>query len=292
MKNLTSPYKISPNTSIGRVSLSVSNLAASISYYQDFLGLHLIRSVGNQAYLGAGNKVLLELSEQTGGHKQPHTTGLYHFALLVPSRIDLALTLRHLVEVQANFVGFADHHVSEAIYLSDPDGHGIEIYRDRPKAEWTDREGNFYMTTDPLDIKGLLAEISQSSSNWQGIHPETMMGHIHLHVGNLQQNQEFYAGILGFDVMLEWGTAAFLSAGGYHHHLGMNTWAGVNAPAPSKSALRLLRYEILVPDKLTLQEIRSRLDTFGIDYADYVSSLVLTDPSEIQLALKVANQMD
>lgn len=289
MTDLMSPFRISSNTSIGTVALSVSNLERSMTYYQGVIGLQLFQAYRKKALFGAGENLLLEIIEQPGAHRQSRTTGLYHFALLVPSRVELARTLQHLAEAQANFVGFADHHVSEAIYLSDPDGHGIEIYRDRPKSEWTDNQGNFYMTTDPLDIDGLLGELTENPPAWQGISPETIMGHIHLHVGNLERSQDFYAGILGFDVMLEWGTAAFLSAGGYHHHLGMNTWAGVNAPAPPKDSLRLLWYEILVPDTQALQNMRVRLDANGINFEDRVTELLLEDPSENQLVLKAAN---
>ena len=281
-------------THIGPVELSVSDLAQSDAYYREVIGLETLDGGRDWLRLGAGDRPLLELQAMPGARRVPHTTGLYHFALLVPSRIELARTLRHLAEMQAHFVGFADHYVSEALYLSDPDGHGIEIYRDRPRPEWVDEQGNFKLTTDPLDIDGLLGMVkNETTFTWQSIHPETIMGHIHLHVANLQAAKNFYLTVLGFDLMAEMGSAAFISAGGYHHHIGMNLWAGVNIPPPPADSLRLIAYTIMVPDvdemgNSVIMQLSTRLDQAGISYAELSTGLEVADPSGNVIRIKTA----
>ncbi len=279
---------IAAATRIGLVSLSVSDLARSVDYYCQVIGLQVIKQHPGEVVLGAGGTSLLSLHEIPGAAHVPKTTGLYHFALLVPTRFELARTLRNLVENQAVFVGFADHHVSEAIYLSDPDGHGIEIYRDRPREQWLDSSGNFQLTTDPLDVRGLLEEIASGAPAWDGIHPATTMGHIHLHVDYIPQARVFYRDVLGFEVMADMQSALFLSAGGYHHHIGVNTWNGLGAPPPPPNSLRLLSYEILLPDEQTLAETVVSLENKGLQFQRTANSLEFQDSAANTVILRSA----
>jgi catechol 2,3-dioxygenase len=280
--------EIAAETRIGMVSLSVADLARSLTYYRQVIGLRVIKQLPGEAVLGAGDFPLLSLFELPGADRAPNSTGLYHFALLVPSRFELARTLQNLVENHAMFVGFADHHVSEAIYLTDPDGHGIEIYRDRPREQWRDPDGNFFMTTEPLDVRAVMAELAPGAPPWGGIHDQTTMGHIHLHVDDIPRARFFYQDVLGFEVMAALHSAEFLSAGGYHHHIGVNIWNGIGAPPPPHDSLRLLGYEILLPDGMALQKISENLDRNGMVYQRSGSSLVLEDPASNPVTLRQA----
>lgn len=278
--------QIAAATRIGSVKLSVADLPRSIAYYSEVIGLQVLSQTPGEAVLGAGVSPLLSLVEMPGAVHVGGSSGLYHFALLVPSRFELARTLQNLVENQAAFVGFADHHVSEAIYLTDPDGHGIEIYRDRPRQEWTDKDGNYRLTTDPLDVRGVLNELKGGSPPWTGVHPETTMGHIHLHVSDIPSTRAFYLDALGFDMMAAMPSALFMSAGGYHHHIGANTWNGIGAPPPPPDSLRLLEYEIILPTDYALQEVYASLDAHGIVYKRAGSNLELLDPASNPIILR------
>ncbi len=176
--------------------------------------------------------------------------------------------------------GAADHLVSEALYLADPDGNGIEIYRDRPREDWPRRNGQIQMATDPLDAEGILAELSPDAEPWQGIDPGTRLGHMHLKVAHIPEAQSFYCDVVGFDLVTRYGpSAAFVSAGGYHHHIGMNTWesAGASAPAPGSVGLRY--YEILLPEQAELEQLSLRLQNAGWPFQMTADDLVVDDPS-------------
>lgn len=250
------------DTRIGLVSLTVGDLGRSVDFYQNSLGLALLDKAGGVARLGAGETEWLELVESPGATKPRKTTGLYHFAVLLPSRVELAQTLRRLALRSAPFEGAADHGVSEAIYLHDPDGTGIEIYRDRTAAEWPrDADGGIEMTTDPLDLDALIDELQDLPEDWAGMPAETRVGHVHLHVSNLARAELFYTGTVGLDLMQRYGpSAAFLSAGGYHHHVGINTWNGTNAPTPPPGSAGLRYFEIVVPDAAARAALVGRLD--------------------------------
>jgi catechol 2,3-dioxygenase len=215
------PTRIHPETRMGAVHLTVADLERSLRFYTSNIGMQILDRHNQHASLGVGELPLLKLEELTGGIKERGRTGLYHFALLLPSRADLASAFRHMADSGVRFSGFADHHVSEALYLSDPDGHGIEVYRDRPRAEWVDARGQFKLTTEPLDLQGLLNELGRSPGDFAGLPDETVMGHVHLHVSHLGLSRTFYGNVLGFDLMAGMDTALFMSAGGYHHHLGL-----------------------------------------------------------------------
>jgi catechol 2,3-dioxygenase len=282
--------KIASKTKIGAISLFIADLERAVRFYQDGLGFELLRREGGQAVLGAGGNPLLTLIEKPGARKPPRaTTGLYHFAVLLPSRRALAQMLVHLAEDGVELQGASDHGVSEAIYLADPDGNGIELYRDRKRGEWpVDDIGRLMMDTDPLDVDDLILELRDGVMPWQGLDAGTVIGHVHLHVRDLKEAEQFYTRVLGFETMQRYGSGAlFVSAGGYHHHVGLNTWAGVGAPPPPDDAVGLRWFELLLPDAAALEEIRARLDAASVSHQAEDGGLLLRDPSQNGILLKL-----
>jgi len=277
---------IHPDTTMGYAHLTVSDLARSLAYYRDRIGLTLQQQEDDVAHLGVNGQELLRLTEKRGARLAQRVTGLYHFALRLPSRFDLACILSHLVSTETPLSGFADHDVSEAIYLSDPDGHGIEIYRDRPRHEWHYDGDQLRLTTERFDAEGVLAELRGANVNWHGLPDTTIMGHIHLHIADIQAAERFYVSTLGFDLIARYGPSAiFVSAGGYHHHLGLNTWAGRGAPPPPPESLSLNWYEIRLPNAAALSEVTGRIDTAGLPYTENEEGIFVTDPSANRLLL-------
>lgn len=271
---------IHPQTTMGRVHLTVANLNRSLAYYQQGIGLKLLYQNGQTAKLGTENTTLLILTEQPNAQPTRGTTGLYHFALLVPSRQELARTLKHFVDAAVPILGASDHAVSEALYLTDPDGHGIEIYRDRPRQEWSYPNGNLKLVTEPFDADGVLGELGDDESMWTGLHADTKMGHVHLHVNHIPAAEQFYRDLLGFEVMARYGAgASFVAAGSYHHHLGLNTWAGVGAPSPAEDSARLLWYEIVLPDTAVLNQLIQRIKGAGLAVGTSEYGRTITDPA-------------
>jgi catechol 2,3-dioxygenase len=271
---------------IGRIALTVSDLSRSLNYYQNNIGLQLLEREDGKAVLGVGERPLLILHEQPGARPVRGRTGLYHFAILLPSRRDLGLTLHHLLTSQTPIGGYADHAVSEAIYLTDPDGHGIEIYRDRPRSQWEYPGDTLKMTIDPFDFEGVLGEVEDPPPPWMGMPDGTMMGHIHLHVAHIPPTEQYYVNGIGFDLMVRYGAAAtFLAANGYHHHLGANTWAGVGAPPPSEDGARLLWYEIILPSVDDFEVIGRRLQEQGYRMERQGDQIITQDPSANQIHL-------
>ena len=279
---------IHPQTDLGYVCLTIRDLARSMAFYTEIIGLEVLQRSASEAYLGIEGKTLLRLAENPLARAARSTAGLYHFAILVPSRIDLARSLRHLLETHTSLQGFSDHLVSEAIYLADPDGNGIEIYRDRPRDAWPRRDGQLLMATDPLDVNGLLEELAGTSSDWTGLAPQTRIGHIHLHVSDLAEAVTFYEQTLGFDLVLRYGpSAAFLSAGGYHHHIGCNTWAGVGVPPAPDDAIGLRWFSIDVPDANAYEACFQRAKN-GLQLAEErEEGLLLRDPSGNGILLRL-----
>jgi catechol 2,3-dioxygenase len=236
---------------IGQVSLTVRDLDRTVPFYRDVLGFVELRKADDgPAAAGVrlgppGGRVLIELHEHTSAVAKPRrTAGLYHFAILVPSRAALGRSLRRLSEKRWPLTGASDHLVSEALYLDDPDGLGIEIYRDRPRAEWPVRGGQLLMATDPLDLSGV-SEEPGAETPWSGLEAGTVMGHVHLHVPHLDAAERFYCGQVGFEPTVRgYPGALFVAAGGYHHHLGLNTWTGIGAPPPPEDAVGLRAFTI------------------------------------------------
>jgi catechol 2,3-dioxygenase len=291
LEDIMALFSIDPNTNIGSTHLTVADLARSERFYTSVLGFRPLTRTNDTLTLTAdGATPLLALTELPGAPPKPaRATGLYHFAILTPSRLDLARSLRRLAEMRYPLSGASDHLVSEALYLDDPDGNGIEIYRDRPRAEWPRPGGQIQMATDPLDIDGILAELERDDQPWDGLAATTTIGHMHLHVADLKAAEAFYHGVLGFDIIVRYGPSAlFVSAGGYHHHIGLNTWAGVGAPpAPAGSAG--LRYFIVrLPNQAALDAVLARVREADIGIEDHADGALVRDASRNAVVLVTA----
>jgi catechol 2,3-dioxygenase len=273
-------------TTVGPVELTVADLARSVAWYADALGLHALETAGGRASLGAGGHELLGLVEEPGARPALGYTGLYHFALLVPARIDLARWLAHAARTRIPLQGLSDHFVSEAIYLGDPDGHGIEIYADRPREHWEGVVGQ-RMTTLALDVDDLFGELGDPATEpFHGLADGTVIGHVHLRVAAIPETVAFYRDLLGFGLMAQLGNqAAFLSAGGYHHHLGANTWESAGAPPPPAGTAALRHATIVLPDLATRDRLVARLDDAGRPVSEGGNGPVTHDPSGNALRL-------
>jgi len=273
-------------TRIGRVDLTIAGLARAVAFYETQLGLRVQGREPGAARLGAGDADLIALHEAPSAPRVSGTTGLYHFAILVPARADLASALRRLVETNTEMQGAADHGVSEALYLSDPDGNGIEIYRDRPRDEWPVADGQLQMGSEPLDVAALLNSLAARAageSDDDRLPRGTIVGHMHLHVSRLDQAERFYADLLGLDVQQRWGRAAlFVSYDGYHHHVGLNTWQGVGAPQPPPGAIGLRQFELRVRDVDALTE---RLARAGVPFTREAHGVLVADHSANHILL-------
>jgi catechol 2,3-dioxygenase len=264
--------QIAAATAMGTVHLTVASLERSRAFYEQLIGLRSEEQPDGSLLLGgaAGGPPLLALTgDSAAAPHNPRQTGLYHFAILLPNRRDLAVALVRLAQGGWQLDGASDHLVSEALYLTDPDGNGIEIYADRDRSQWRFApDGQLEMATLPLDFDALLAELQDAPPDpvADALMPAgTGIGHVHLQVAELEQIERFYAGVLGFDVMVKLGgTALFVSAGGYHHHLGLNTWQSRGGSAPPAGAVGLRAYEIRVGDAHALSEVLARVGAAGI----------------------------
>lgn len=268
---MSAAFRLPAGTGIGRVRLRVRDLARSLAFYRDLLGLRVVDRDGPRARLSATGRPpeLLVLEEDPlAVPKPPGTTGLYHFAVLFPERRDLARAFLRLHRHGWPFHGFSDHGVSEAIYLPDPDGNGVELYADRPRAAWPWRDGRLAMVTRPLDLDDLLASLggegTASTGGEAAVPPGTTIGHVHLHVADLEAAEAFYAGALGLEVtQRDYPGARFFAAGGYHHHVGTNVWAGRHAPRPPARAVGLLDFSLRLPGRAALEELVEHLRRGG-----------------------------
>jgi catechol 2,3-dioxygenase len=281
-----SSVEISPQAHMGPVHLTVSDLRRSVDYYTSAIGLEVLEAGGGRASLGSAGRELLVLVEEPGAGSSRGYTGLYHFALLVPERPALARWLAHAAREQVPLSGLSDHTVSEAIYLRDPDDHGIEIYADRPRAQWEGRVGQV-MTTLPLDVENLFGELDDPETEpFDGLAAGTVMGHVHLTVADIPETVAFYRDVLGFGVMAHMPTAAFLSAGGYHHHLGGNTWETAGRPHAPAGTAALRHATLVVPDTAERDRVVQRLEDAGhtVEDGDEPSFL---DPSGNRMVLAV-----
>ena len=277
---------IDPGTRIGAVHLTISDLRRSVRFYETHLGFALHRRDDRTAWLGAGGADLLILSQCETAPRLRGTTGLYHFAILVPSRLDLGHALRRLVATETIMQGAADHGVSEALYLADEDGNGIEIYRDRPRDQWPVAGGQLRMGAEPMDLDALLAEAGRADSG-AGLPAGTVIGHVHLHVARLEEAHAFYVGLLGFELMQRYGPSAlFVAAGGYHHHIGLNTWAGVGAPPPPPGAIGLKYFALALPGAQALAALAARVRAAGLVPEPIEGGLLIHDPAKNAILLQ------
>ncbi len=279
--------EISPRTTLGPVHLTVSDLDRSLNYYETAVGLETLERADGRATLGAGDRPLIVLVEVPGAPPAAGHTGLYHFALLVPERVDLARWLAHAARDRVPLTGLSDHFVSEAIYLTDPDGHGIEIYQDRPRETWEGLVAS-RMTTLPLDVDALFGELADPASEpFAGLPEGTVMGHVHLRVADVADTVGFYRDLLGFGLMAQLGRqAAFLSAGGYHHHIGANTWESAGAPPPPEGAAALRHATVVLPDAGERDRVLGRAAAAGADAEETPAGPIVRDPSGNRLLLR------
>jgi catechol 2,3-dioxygenase len=271
---------------MGAVHLTVADLERSLAYYGTAIGLATRERNGDRASLGTADAELLVLVEESGATLARRHTGLFHFALRLPERADLARWLAYAARTGLPLAGMSDHFVSEAIYLGDPDGHGIEIYRDRPRDVW---EGKVWagMTTEPLDVSSLLGELDDPATEpFDGLPAGTEMGHVHLQVADTAEAIVFYRDVLGFELMADlFGSAAFFGAGGYHHHIGANTWQsrGAGPPPPGSAALR--HATIVLPDAGERDRVAGRVADAGEEPEERADGVLVRDPSGIALLL-------
>jgi catechol 2,3-dioxygenase len=274
--------EIPGGTTMGAVELTVADLERSLAYYRSAIGLDVLDEGAGRASLGAGATELLVLVEQPGARPSAGHTGLYHFALLVPTRADLARWLAHAARDRVPLTGLSDHFVSEAIYLSDPDLHGIEIYADRPRELWEGSIGE-RLTTAPLDVDSLLAEVGDpAAASFDGLAHGTVMGHVHLKVAAIPETIAFYRDVLGFALTATYGSqAAFLSAGGYHHHIGANSWESAGAPPAPAGSAALRHATIVLPSRDERDALVNRLD--GVE--DAPEGPLVRDPSGNSIVL-------
>ena len=272
-------HRLPADTRLGRVRLQVADLGRSLAFYEGVVGLRVLERAGGTALLGAhgDDGPLVGLAERPGARPAPRRgrLGLFHVAYLLPTRADLARFVRHLAETGER-PGMSDHLVSEAVYLTDPDGLGVEVYADRPRAAWRRDGRQIAMATEPLDVPDLLR--AAGGTSWTGAPEGTRVGHVHLHVGDLDRAAAFYHGALGLDKVV-WGYpgALFLSAGGYHHHLGLNTWAAGAPPAGDDDA-RLLEWTLVVPSADDVEAAARSLEGSGYAPSREADACVVADP--------------
>ncbi|HEY2422270.1 MAG TPA: VOC family protein [Neobacillus sp.] len=277
-----------PTTFVGHVKVKVVNLQRSIEFYQDVLGFDILEQTTSTVKLTTDGKTSFLSLEQPKDviPKQGRTTGLYHFAILLPDQPALANIVVHLVEKGIRF-GSSDHLVSEALYLHDPDGNEIEIYRDRAPSEWNWNRDEVAMAVEPLDFENLLKFVTPGKP-WQGMPAETVMGHIHLHVSELNKTEEFYVKGLGMDVVNRFGgQALFLSYGKYHHHVGVNTWNGVGAKAPAKNSVGLESFTLIFDNEGARNQAVSNLKQIGAEVLEENNHFITFDPSGNAIELAV-----
>lgn len=282
-------YRLPDTTRLGRVSLQVADLSRSLEFYQGVLGFREAERGDDWSVLAArgDDTPIVELHEHPGAQSPPRRgrLGLFHFAILLPGRESLGAFARHLADIGAH-AGASDHLVSEAFYLQDPDNLGIEVYADRPRETWRRVGRQLMMATDPLDIGGLVR--AAAGVEWTGMPAGTTIGHVHLHVGDLSDASAFFSGALGFDrIVWNYPGALFLSAGGYHHHLGTNTWAGATATSPAPDDARLLEWTIDLPDAASLDALAHSLTRGGHPMERNGSTLTTQDPWGTKIRVNV-----
>ena len=279
-----------PGTSLGPVRLIAGDAGRLMTFYERVVGLRPLGTSNGVVGLGAEEgKPLVELVPRPDAPVRPAgTTGLFHLAILVPSRVDLARALRQVSESGWRLTGASDHLVSEALYLRDAEGNGIEIYRDRDPEEWNRVGDEIEMDTLPLDLEGVLSELGGVEAPPGDMAPGTHIGHVHLNVADIPASEGFYHDALGFDVTVRsYPGALFVSAGGYHHHVGLNTWIGEGAPPPPPGARGLDRFEVVLPTPVDLDATERRLAAQGVQTHRSDEGVSTVDPTGNRILLSV-----
>lgn len=270
---------------VGRVSLTVRDLPAVSRFYQDVIGLRPIDKSDGIERLGVGQTVLLDLVEdREAAPSSPRDAGLFHTAFLMPSRVDLGSWANFVASRKIPLQGASDHLVSEAIYLADPEGNGIEVYRDRADHEWPFSNGQLQMATDPLDAQGLMQDGRNKS--WAGFPEGGVIGHVHLQVGALNPADDFYSGLLGFDVMCRYPGASFYGSGGYHHQLAGNIWNSRGAAKRPSRAAGLREVELVTDDETVLTKTRERVQAAGSDLVQGQNEVRVKDPFDTVFVIR------
>ena len=281
-------FRLPNTTRLGRVRLQIADLARSIEFYEEVLGFRIVSGAASSAALAAqgDDTPIIELHEHPGARSTPVRSrlGLFHFAILLPDRPSLGRFVKHLAAIGGR-AGSSDHLVSEAFYLQDPDNLGIDVYADRPRNTWMRVGRELMMATDPIDINSL---VSAANSPWTGMPAGTTIGHVHLRVGDIPTASDFYSETLGFDrIVSSYPGALFMSAGGYHHHLGTNTWAG-NAPSPAPDEARLLEWIVKLPDDGSRTALEESIARAGHATQKDETDLVIRDPWGTQVRFEIA----
>jgi catechol 2,3-dioxygenase len=263
---------------LGPVHLTVTDLDRSIRFYETSIGLRTHHRNDGEAVLGAGGEDLLVLVEQPGARRAGRHAGLYHFALLHPSRVELGRAAKRLIATRTPISGASDHNVSEAIYLPDPDGNGIELAVDRPRERWGDlSDPTAIGGPTPLDVQELLAPVTDEEPQAEAP-PELKIGHLHLHVGDVERALGFWRDGIGFQVMTRFPSAAFIAAGGYHHHLGLNTWRGEGVPPQPDGVVGLRLWTILLDDADQVAAVRGRVEAARAEVVERPGGFLARDP--------------
>ncbi len=282
---------IHPATRVGTVRLLVSDLGRAKAFYEQAVGLRSIDAEdgGVRLHTEAGEPLIQLHADPSALPLDRRATGLFHLAILLPSRRDLALALARLAQARWPLDGASDHLVSEALYLSDPEGNGIEIYRDRPRSEWPQADGQLQMATLPLDLDGVQSELSAADVPQRLVPAGTTMGHVHLQVADLADAEAFYTGVLGFDVTVRgYPGALFVSAGGYHHHIGLNTWNSRHSDPPTPGSVGLRTFDVVVPSQDELQRVLARVRAAGVAVEATEAGALVRDPSRNGVTLSAA----
>ncbi|WP_244950962.1 VOC family protein [Rummeliibacillus suwonensis] len=285
-------FKLDPKMQLGYVQLRVKSLTAQKKFYQA-LGFNIIKEKDKEVIFGAGSSepILILTASEDVVSRPPRTTGLYHFAILVPSREDLAYMVGNLMKIKAPFSGAGDHLYSEAFYLTDPEGNGIEIYRDRPRSEWTIKDdGGIDTDTLPVDFNGIMA-LFDPNREWTGFPKGTVLGHMHLTVSKLNDElSHFYLDALGLDLKTNFmGSAYFMSAGGYHHHIAANVWSGIGAPLAPSVANGLINYSLNLSSIDELNKLKQNLTEHHVSYEEVDGKVIVQDLNHNGMIFSVKN---
>jgi catechol 2,3-dioxygenase len=288
MPVITSAATIHPDTEMGMVTLKVADLRRSLVFYTEIIGMRILAQEAQSATLGVAARPIVRIEAIPNAQQPPrNSTGLYHAAILLPDRKSLAIKIAQIASAKYPLGGYADHLVSEAFYLDDPDGNGLEIYRDRPRNEWPRIEGAIQMASDPIDLDEFFSLVPEKLPADFALPIGTTLGHMHLRIGDIPTALKFYRDVMGFDLITTMPSALFLSAGGYHHHLGMNIWESRNGQAAPESAVGLREFSVWLPDIIERDRLVAQIKAAGVTVARDDDSFVVSDPWQNRISLTV-----